>query len=114
MNPPQNWQLGWADLIASADDSDLGPGSTLTIAIPVQSASAVNTVRVIPNWLQPQASSNFVPSFWVGYRIDNEPYDLPSSAHQGTFSASTDSQNGIVNLYQVSENMYSYDGYTQN
>lgn len=103
MNPPQSWQLGWSDLIETIDDTILGPGSTLTLPIPVQWSSAANTVRVLPSWIQPEEPSNeMLVSFWVGYRIDKGPYDLPSTAHVDTdFSAAIDSLSGVVNLYQV-------------
>ena len=104
MNPPQSWQLGWSDLIETIDETILGPGSTLTLPRPVQWASAANTVRVLPSWIQPEEPSNetIVTSFWAGYRIDKGPYDLPSTAHVDTeFSAAADSLSGVVNLYQV-------------
>ena len=103
MNPPQSWQLGWSDLIQSADHSQLGPGSTLTLPIPVQWSSAANTVRILPSWIPPPGpTSNYVPSFWVGYRIDKGPYDLPSRTNVETkFSTPIDSPTGIVNVYQV-------------
>ena len=98
MSPPHNWQLGWSDLIATADSSSLGLGGTLNFTIPVQSSTPENTIRILPSWLQ--QGTGYMPSFWVGYRIDSSPYDLPSTATQGTFSAAPGSSSGVVNIYQ--------------
>eukprot|EP00798_Chlamydomonas_sp_ICE-L_P015559 gene15559-21653_t len=97
MNPAQNWQLGWAQELANTlGSAQLKPAATLLFALPDQHLTEKHVLRVIVDWLPVvqmggSASASKI-SFWLGYRVDHAPYDIPSLGRPGVFS-------GGVNIY---------------
>lgn len=45
MNPPNNWQLGWGDLVAGSGGG-LEPGVPRTLVLPLQGTAAAHVVRL--------------------------------------------------------------------
>ncbi|KAG1669153.1 hypothetical protein FOA52_002665 [Chlamydomonas sp. UWO 241] len=57
---PYNYQLGWADAIATLDAGSLLVGSTRTFALPATQATPVNFVTVRATWASPTSDTYFI------------------------------------------------------